>query len=379
MLGLDPEDHPWVTRRWLLKGDPGSGKTTLLRHLVRTLAAAGGKPWVPVFESLPRLLREKVWLFDRVEANLNLAGQPGAEIRQALEDQAEEGGLVLLLDGLDEVPRELRDDAEQLLADFAHKWPKSPIVVATRPIGAGDLGPEYREVEVLPFDDERRRSFLVQWFGPDEPATERAATVTDTLGAGRNLRELISNPLYLTLIVLLVEEGAEPARHRSQLFDQIFDLLEEGRHKKPPAPIRGREVAHDGLRHLAYQLTEANRDAEGAAALEERLLDHEPLLARLRRLWESPRQYLEDLAEKTGILGAHDGPDADWRFWHRTFREALTAEGLAQVFETGGEAALCGKAREIEGDLPQWAEPYALVAGRVAEPDGLVLALVEAN
>lgn len=380
VLDLDPAEHPWVTRRWLLKGDPGSGKTTLLRHLTRTLADAGGEPWVPVFESLPRLLRKPGWLLDRLEQTLDSGGHPGAQIRQALERQAEEGGLVLLLDGLDEVPRELRDDAEQLLVDLAQKWPESPIVVATRPIGTGNPGPEYRELEVLPFDAERRRSFLAQWFGGDGvPDAEGAAAVAGTLEADRSLRELTANPLYLTLVAMLVEDGSEPARHRPRLFDQIFELLEEGRHHQPPAPIRARKVAHDGLRHLAYQLTEANLDAEDAAALDQRLLEDERIHRLLKREWGELREYLNDVAEKTGILGPHDGPEADWRFWHRTFREGLTAESLAEIFECGGEAALCGKVEGIEGDLSHWAEPYALVAGRVPEPDRLVLALIDAN
>ncbi|NJL27112.1 MAG: TIR domain-containing protein [Thermoanaerobaculia bacterium] len=58
ILALDPEvNGAWITRRWLLYGEPGSGKTTLLRHLAATLADPdrGQEPrWIPVFESLPR-------------------------------------------------------------------------------------------------------------------------------------------------------------------------------------------------------------------------------------------------------------------------------------------------------------------------------------
>ncbi len=125
----------WVTRRWLLRGDPGSGKTTLLRHLAAKLAETGGEPWVPVFASLPPLMRAKGWWFDRIAEDLDTAGQPGAAIRQALEGCANEGRLLLLLDGLDEVPRELRERTEGFLGNLVQRWPKSPLVVSTRPIG----------------------------------------------------------------------------------------------------------------------------------------------------------------------------------------------------------------------------------------------------
>ncbi|MEE8526552.1 MAG: NACHT domain-containing protein, partial [Thermoanaerobaculia bacterium] len=380
VLDLDPIRNRWITRRWLLRGDPGSGKTTLLRYLAWTLADAGGKPWVPVFESLPRLMADRLSIFRRIEEDLERADQAGAEIRRFLEEEAGEGCLLFLLDGLDEVPREARDRAEVLLSELAARWPKSPIVATTRPIGAWSPGPEFLELEVLPFDAERRRAFLERWFDHEgAPDRERAASVAGTLEADRGLRELASNPLYLSLLALLIQGGEEPARNRTKLYDQIFDLLEEGRHHKPPAPIRGREVAHEALRHLANQLTEVNRDAETAAALERRLVEEEKLRQPLLALWGDLREYLKDVAEKTGILGPHDGPETDWRFWHRTFREALTAEGLAAVYEKGGERALCNKAKGLEGDLGRWAEPYALAVGRVSKPDRLVLALVEAN
>ncbi|RMH18614.1 MAG: formylglycine-generating enzyme family protein [Acidobacteria bacterium] len=92
------------------------------------------------------------------------------------------------------------------------------------------------------------------------------------------------------------------------------------------------------------------------------------------------RPFLDELATKTGILGPHDGRDADWRFWHRTFREALASEQLAATWRGGqGKKEVLAHAASIAGDESRWAEPYALLAGRVADPDALVKALVAAN
>jgi len=75
ILDLDPEEHTWVTRRWAVLGNPGAGKTTLLRHLAASLTRTPSTPWVPIFESPPRLLREPEWLLDRVERQLRRAGK----------------------------------------------------------------------------------------------------------------------------------------------------------------------------------------------------------------------------------------------------------------------------------------------------------------
>ncbi len=70
LLALDRRQHAWVSHRWVVRGDPGAGKTTLLRHLAAKLAGERGRCWVPVFESLPRLMKKPEWLLDRLEREM---------------------------------------------------------------------------------------------------------------------------------------------------------------------------------------------------------------------------------------------------------------------------------------------------------------------
>ena len=393
VLELRREEHPWITGRWVVLGDPGAGKTTLLRHLAAQVAGrspdrGGSAEWVPVFDSLPRLMREREWLFDRIERLLSRAGQKAKGLPAMLEGAGRDGRLLLLLDGLDEVPKEDRGDIEGTLRDFSTRWPKSPIVVTSRPIGYRRPAHDFRELELLPFDGERRREFLARWFGRarGDQARERADEVASTLERDTSLRDLAGNPLYLTLMALLIEKGTSPDRHRTGLYDQVFRLLLDGGHRPDVDPIDAQDDVRRVLRHLAHEMTRDNRDSEPVTSLESRLYQpeadalREPL-ERVRRWRQSLRPFLDDLAERTGILGPHDGPAADWRYWHRTFREALAAEALADKLETdGGETALLADARQIAGeDLSRWAEAYALLTGRVKDPDRLVKALVEAN
>jgi formylglycine-generating enzyme required for sulfatase activity len=388
LLALDRAAHPAVTGRWVVLGDPGAGKTTLLRHLAATLARQDDRPWVPLFESLPRLLRDRASLLDRVVRRLERAGQPAQGLAEALDRVGREGRLLLLLDGLDEVTREDREEAEQLLRDLAVRWPGTPMVVTSRPIGYRSPGSGFREVDLLPLDRERRRELLARWFGRatgslDTMRAERALNTLDT----PELQEVAGNPLYLTLMALLFEQEIAPERNRPRLYDQVFNLLLAGKHRPEARPMERQETVRGVLRRLAFGMTEDNRDAEPITALEDRLYRPEldSLRDKLERVsgWRGRlRQFLEDLSETTGILGPHDGPDADWRFWHRTFREALTAECLwDQYQEKGGKAAVLARARAItaEEDLSRWAEPFALLAGRVDDPDDLVKALVEEN
>jgi formylglycine-generating enzyme required for sulfatase activity len=188
-------------------------------------------------------------------------------------------------------------------------------------------------------------------------------------------------------MALLFEKGLPPESSRTRLYDQIFQLLLEGKHRPEGEAIAHRDTVHCMLRRLGHGMTEDNRDTEPEQALLTRLYQPEQE-ALVRQLERHPRwrrglePFLKDLAERTGILGPHDGEDADWRYWHRTFREALAAERLEEMWEDpGGQEAVLAHARalEEEQDLSRWAEPYALLAGRVKEGDALVSALATAN
>ena len=99
-------------------------------------------------------------------------------------------------------------------------------------------------------------------------------------------------------------------------------------------------------------MTEAATDAEPLADLERRLYADEAAAIRkeLSLEWTTGmRAFLETLSHRTSILSPHDGPDADWRFWHRSFREALTAQALeAKLRERGRRESPRGSEAERE-------------------------------
>ena len=388
LLDLEPGSAPWVTGRWVILGDPGAGKTTLLRHLAASLGREDSPRWVPVYESLPRWLREPGSLPQCLERRLRRAGHAAQGFPALFDQWARDRHLLLLLDGLDEVPREDRAEAEELVRELVARWPETPIVVASRPIGYQPPAGGFTEVRLLPLDRQRRRELLARWLGreQEQPDWDAAEQALEVLGSDRSLWDLSGNPLYLTLMAMLLEDKKTPERNRARLYDQIFELLMEGKHRRTPEPMDAQEVTRGVLRRLAYGMTTDNRDAEPLGSLEGRLLEEEldPLRKKLDRRprWRhSLRRFFTDLADRTGILGPHDGEDADWRYWHRTFREALTAERLEEITAAEGTEALLAQAGEItaEEDASRWAEPFALLTGRVEEPDRLVRELVEAN
>ena len=423
-------------RRWLLRGDPGSGKSILLRWLAAELAREAGarlgsspaanfpdepRLLIPIFFSLPQLMQELEEPLDRIESTFRrfFPRSEVAGLKDALERAGEDGRLVVLLDGLDEVPAAERHDAAELAAGLAQRWERSVVILSSRRISLPHPT-GFQIIDILPLDRNRRLELLAEWLGKGvgRADTSRAEHVLQQLSSEPGLWGLTDNPLYLTLIALLIKRGGNeggvtealaagghtdfPAavRHRYQLYDQVFQLLLEGRHRDQRQPMPNQIAVRSSLRFFACALTEKDLHSVRVQELEEILLEDaaEPVWRALQqhRPWKNlPREYLDEMATKTGILAPYEGED--WRFQHRAFREALIAESLGKPLSAllagGREASVDTDAaahaagwetfmKEVQrradaGD--RWAEPYALCIEASADPDLVVRRIISVD
>ena len=386
LIELNPDDHPWVTKRWVLRGNPGSGKTTLLRRLASRLAEGSDSKWVPLYEQIPRFVQARMSLEAYVEQE-SARDFPARGLAEQLDQAGRDGTLLLLLDGLDEVPRDQRLEAEDRLRRIAARWPDSTIVVTTRPIGYRPFSPaDYRDINLLDLDPERKRLFLGKWFSHSSPdrCNEMADATMREITQDASLREISGCPLYLTLIAILAEDKKSPERYRHKLYDQVFDLLLAGRHRRDRKPLPKSEHARRVLQHVAFQMTELDVSVTSLDELEGMLSTREGRKVAKPLSWGTPwkkdmRAFLEIQAERCAILGPQQGTSRGWMFWHKSFKEALTAEVLHEEHQRQGDQALLRRARQLKGEEGRWAEPFALLTGHMENPDAWVLQLMEVN
>ncbi len=300
LLELETISCPWVTRRWLLCGDRGAGKTTLLRQFAARLAAAGGKPWVPFFRSLPQWLREGGPLFDRADARLGHCGHRHGVLSALLERLMSEGRLLILLDGLDEVPRSSRAEARRALRDLAREQPETPIVATGRPAGVDSPHPDFIELSLQPFDRKRRRVFLHRWLD-NRSEKENGLHASELLAVMEaDHGELGGNPLYLSLRASLVERS-DDWKARRLVFERIPELV-GGPGQALAVVDQLRRCTRDGsdLFFLARTAAEIGRkwrqSVREAGRLLQRFFDHiPPPPEELFRQVETPHDGLVEL------------------------------------------------------------------------------------
>jgi formylglycine-generating enzyme required for sulfatase activity len=375
------ELFPARKQHYLLLGRPGGGKTTSLRKLAKDLAHEGD--FDPYYEHLARWPRsggELVPFWSHVETR-------SSSLRSALLAKASQGRLVLLLDGLDEC-----QDPDAVRSFLAHELtPELRAIVASREVyhrGAlpADFGIEAR---LAPLNPKKQRALLLKWFTAESaPEPERSAgELLRRLGGSRYLRELAETPLYLTLSALLWSGGEVPKEHPHELHEQCMDYLLRARHRsprpelpQPPAALSRRALRWAALRAIwqgepearAHWLTDKWEFGPDGLSTSTRDLRRD-VADWLEDQDVTERDLFERIARWSGLLEGNPVRDR-WTFPHRTFREALAAEELGELYKRerlrGLQEGLAPALEGADGEvLSSWTEALALTTGWIQEED----------
>jgi hypothetical protein len=251
-------------RAIVVLGEPGSGKTTAARQVAwqlsggRSRSAELGLPTnlVPVllrFRNLSRAALDSpeplsgLRLFLDQETRCSGApsgqGQPG----EALWD-GQAGGLLWILDGLDEVvdPADRQRVAGWLRSAVTER-PNDWFFVTCRFQGyfreGVPLGPKFAEFHVRPLDDQQVEQFVRVWLkaaygkllGPGAVASNKAQADSDQLlgilklseNQLGHIRELCANPLLLTILCIVFHEERKLPTGRAELYAHCVRVLLE--------------------------------------------------------------------------------------------------------------------------------------------------------
>jgi predicted NACHT family NTPase len=369
-------------------GRPGTGKTMFLNHLaIQCERGEFAANCVPIYITLTDFAEEASanGKFELLTYLRQLWANAGS-IDSCLETLLQEGRVLLLIDGLDEVTdRDLNATLKELRR-FADKYHKNQYVVACRTGSRNIPLRGFTEVEIAPFARAQIANFAHKWFTTVADCTPpvgrtRSLELLQQLDITENwqLRQLVSTPLFLHLACGIFHAQGKFPIHRIELYDRLLNLLLGEWDAAKGIDRRSSECGLTLpqtlrlLSHLAAVTFERGRYSCERRELERYIGDF------LRSL---PRQQLtpeEIQLESTALLGQletqHGLPIECARgifsFWAPMFQEYLTAHKIVTANECGGlEHSLCQLVRHFAN--PQWHEVFVLTAAMLRNADELV-------
>ncbi|MDJ1645037.1 NACHT domain-containing protein [Streptomyces pakalii] len=337
--------------RVLLRGDAGAGKTTLLwwlaahasaRTLDDDLAPLNGL--VPFVVPL-RTLRARGGGFP---GPAELSGAAGLVVDAAPEGWAgrvmEAGRALLLVDGLDEVPPEEREQAHDWLSQLLRRYPETRCVVTVRPLAVEPdwlRSERFAELRLLPMRNEDIQAFVASWHRAarlsDQDEAERLDELERDLShqfdQNPTLRDLARTPLLCAVICALHRrrDGFLPET-RWKLYRSALEMLLGHRdHRRRIGNPEGIDLDVEEhtqlLQRIAVWLV---REGQSEFTRDQALRQLRRALAGMERVSVQgpPEKILTHLLNRSGLLQEHG--DDTFQFIHRTFQDYLAAKELVE-------------------------------------------------
>jgi hypothetical protein len=342
---------------------PGTGKTTTLLQLAGQLLAADA--------IVPLYFRLGEWPAGALRLLASLHGR--SAFKDISEDDirrlAEQGRLLLLLDGWNEIDPALRKQVRVQLEQLCRECPDIRIVVTTRRqmLDVPITGPR---IAIEPLSEQQEMAIARVHFGP---AGEK---IVDEAWRTPGVRDLIATPLYLWALLWGSAQGVSPTTKEDVL--RLFVQQHERARDQAEALQRALFGCHtEILTALASHL-----NATGSTTMSEtdarRIVT--TALAQLREQGQmsghpEPLEMLEVLASHHTLMRSGAGGIA---FQHQQFQEWYASHEVARFMRASakGDAGARSRLRAAIFDQPAWEESILFAVERISREDGGVAAHV---
>jgi predicted NACHT family NTPase len=212
----------------MVLGGPGAGKSTFLRRM--GLEALKGKKGnfkhacIPVFIELKKFNTGEINIEKEIAEEFRICGFPSHEEFTA--KALEQGKLLILLDGLDEVPTERMNEAIRQIQNFVDLHDQNRFITSCRVAANRQNFRRFTDVEMADFDDAQIEKFITNWFR-SEPQTGEDCWQKLNNEEHKSAKELTQTPLLLTLVCLLYQRSRKFPTNRATLYERALRVLLE--------------------------------------------------------------------------------------------------------------------------------------------------------
>lgn len=332
-------------RKIMIVDSAGMGKSTLAKYI--SVQAIIKDSYIPVVIELRKLSSEKsIWkymceLFDMLDQSIEYAD---------IKNLIKKGGFLIVFDGYDEIPDDLRQDIINQITEFTIKADKNIYALTSREEDDLCSFGDFMEFKIKPLLPEEAYE-LIRKYGQNG---ERAQKLINAIKQEHKnfivLKEFLVNPLLVSLLYKTYEYKEELPYRKVEFYRQVYEALFNDhdkskdayvRPKKCGLPIREFECI---LRYLAF------------FSMQKWCLEYESIQELLNDVKDAieastgisnvkPDYFVDDLLHAVPLFQKDGGA---YRWTHKSFMEYFAAQCICVEMEADIKEELLTKMIQFE-------------------------------
>lgn len=345
----------------ILVAAPGMGKTTTLFQIAEGVLANGRG--MPLVVPLGDWATEDATILDSILKRPAFREISDDDFRKA----AVQPGIVLLLDGWNELDAQARTRARVQVAALKAQLPEIGFVISTRKQTL-DVPFAGMRIDLLPLNDRQQMQIAVAMRG------HIGAKIVDQAWRTAGVRELVAIPLYLTALLSLSENEPFPTT-KEEVLRHFVAAHENEASRAEALRVVAQGFQQDYLEGLAVVTTQTTKTAIADTNARRSISNTATLLADNGQITIKPQPdaVLDVLVSNHVLMRAGDMPG--YSFQHQQFQEWYASHSVERRIVT--KVAVPEGWEALKGEvfnLPAWEEAILFAVERLARGDADQLA-----
>lgn len=340
----------------ILVAPPGMGKTTTLFQIAEAVLANGNAS--PIVVPLGDWSTDGASLLESVLKRPAFRGISEDDLRAV----AEKPGVIMLLDGWNELDTGARKRLAVQVARLQAELPELSFLISTRK-QALDVPVDGTRINLLPLSETQQLDIAKALRG------DAGTSMVDQAWRTAGVRELVTIPLYLTALLALPEDAPFPSTKEEVL--RRFVAVHEGDTQRAEALAEVTHRVHQRfLEDLAVTATRAANTTIAETVARKSVSETDDALVAEGQITVKPQPttVLEALVSHHVLMRL--GEPAAYSFQHQQFQEWYASHFVErQVLASSGDAGSLDKLKADVLNQPAWEEPILFACERLARGD----------